>query len=47
LDQYYAILEFLQALKDAELVRSAEAFVAEFAGLGVRARGSGRGVRST
>jgi hypothetical protein len=30
LNEYYAILEFLQALKDAEVVRSAEAFAAEF-----------------
>jgi hypothetical protein len=48
LNEYYAILEFLQALKDAEIVQSAEAFAEELRGSGFgsrpsrgRARGDG------
>jgi hypothetical protein len=32
LSEYYAILEFLQALKDAEVIRSAEVFAEEMGG---------------
>jgi hypothetical protein len=45
LGQYYAILEFLQALKDAELVRSAEAFAEELFGTRAPA-GQRRGAES-
>jgi hypothetical protein len=40
LDEYYAILAFLQALKDAATIMSAETFAAE-----MRASGFGRGSR--
>ena len=46
LDEYYAILDFLQAMSDAEVVRSAEVFAAELRASGFFGdRGGGTGQR--